>query len=103
MLHVESYKRGKTRMSERDIHFHNAAELLTTEVYHRFGHFIGSEDADQDENVEQGLRLLFAQFAYDLVLYALSNVDTYELDYRPQAEYERSIIPTIPDLTEWPE
>lgn len=49
------------------------------------------------------IETLIAQYAYDLVWYALLNVDTFELGYHPVDEYKQSIMSTVPDLTQWPE
>ncbi len=54
------------------------------------------------KSLRNDMAILLAQCAYDLVLHAFRDVDTYDLDYMPKSTYEQSIMPTIQDMDELP-
>ncbi len=81
--------------NERDTHFQGSAHFLLQEMSKcRF-----IDDDDTSLHYEE-MQTLIAQFAYDLVVHALSNFDLAKgTIYSP----EETIQVYIPDLTAWPE
>ena len=80
----------------RDTKFLGFAKLLSDEIQNAL------RSASDTENLFDLEYTIIAQRAYDLVLHAFRD-DTYELDYYQKSTYERTIMPTIQDLTQWPE
>ena len=80
-------------MNDRDTHFQKFAELLLEELGGDIAQLM-DETADSGD-YEGHMRLIIAQRAYDLVVYALQH-DWY--CHAPDAT-----IQSIPDLTAWTE
>ena len=93
-------------MSERDTHFHGAAQLLW-ERLNSYGltniadnRLLVSERDRINREIEQTTQEVIAQFAYDLAMHVLANQPIIPRNTFPD---DSEVIGKIPDLTQWPE
>ncbi len=82
--------------NERDTHFLHAAELLTVQLYRRFGdrlHLSYEDDKEWDT--------LIAQFAYDLAHLACLDINNAQMIQGVRL-HPQAMLRAVQDLTQWP-
>ncbi len=92
-------------MNERDTHFQGFAKLLYPELKHWFRELFAANldrDTRRAENVENLIKLILAQRAYDLFVHDRMNTGTSDLQHAASTLEAEEMVKGIPDLTAWP-
>ena len=88
--------------TERDTKFLGSAGLLLPDVsklfFTMYAHIEEHKDIQEIDSIEDEIRTLIAQYAYDLVEHTLKSVP----DIIPEVQSLNYALDLIPDLTEWP-
>ena len=95
-------------MSEiRDTHFQGFAKLLWDEISHNLRFLDFGFSPEQQASIDNHIREVIAQRAYDLAFHLLQDGDPIDLDTsgnygKPDDEDVHRRIANLPDLTAWP-
>jgi len=96
--------------NERDEHFKGVANLQYPELARLFVALYSARvmgDEEQVKQIENLIKTLLSQRAYDLIFHLLQDGDPIDLDTsgnygKPEDEDVHRRIANLPDLTEWP-
>ncbi len=98
---------------ERDTKFQGFANLLFPEVsklfFTMYAYIEEHRPIEEIDSVENEIRTLIAQRAYDLAVYIIENLSLHDIEPYTYESYKAEIaednndpLSHIPDLTEWP-